>query len=61
MKITVGKWGAGGSIMGLVVHIYLGDTYIRIPFVGEMAWNCTGFHVNRIQRGSRVAKEFRED
>lgn len=61
MRITVGAWGVGVTVLGLVVHLYWGDTYIRVPWVGELAWNCTGLHMNPIKPGSRVPKEFREE
>lgn len=60
MKITVGMWGAGISVLGLVVHLYWGDVYVRVPLVGELAWNGAGFFRNRILRGSKAPKQFRE-
>jgi hypothetical protein len=60
MKITAGAWGMGVAIMGLVIHLYWGDVYIRLPWVGELAWNSTGLHMNRIKPGSPVPREFRE-
>lgn len=59
MKVTVGAWGLGVSLSGVVVHLYLGDVYIRLPRVGELAWNYTGFYINRICSGSPVSPEFR--
>jgi hypothetical protein len=37
MKITVGLWGLEITIKGLVVHLYRGDVYIRLPWLGELA------------------------
>ena len=60
MKVTAGVWGLGVAVMGLVIHLYWRDVYIRVPWIGELAWNCTGLHMNRIQPGSQTPREFRE-
>lgn len=47
MGITLGGWGMGVVIGGMVVDLFVGDIYVRIPGVGELAWNSVGFVVNR--------------
>lgn len=48
MRLSIGKWGIGLEIGGLVLWLFLGDIYLRLPRVGELALNSTGFHVHRL-------------
>ncbi|GEK46019.1 hypothetical protein HPA02_03020 [Bisbaumannia pacifica] len=44
MRVACGKWGLGLSIGAFKFDMYLGDLYLRVPNVGELAWNSTGFY-----------------
>lgn len=48
MTCSIGKWGISVQLGGLAVWLYLGDVYLRCPKVGELAWNTTGLHLNRL-------------
>ncbi|MDT0500321.1 MULTISPECIES: hypothetical protein [unclassified Halomonas] len=48
VTITIGLWGVGLRVGGLIINLYLGDLYFRIPQVGELAWNSLGLHMNRL-------------
>lgn len=50
MKISIGRWGFGLEVGGFVMDLFLGDVYVRVPGVGELAWNHTGFFANRAER-----------
>lgn len=52
MKLSIGRWGFGLEVGGLVLWLFLGDIYLRCPRIGELAWNSTGFHVNRLPNSS---------
>lgn len=47
MKVSFARWGFGLELGGFVLDIFLGDVYIKIPSVGELAWNLTGFYMDR--------------
>ena len=47
VTLTVGYWGLGLKIGDLVIHLFLGDLYLRIPKVGELAWNQLGLFIDR--------------
>lgn len=47
MKVEVKRWGIGLTIDGFVADLYLGDVYLRIPGICELAWNATGFFFDR--------------
>lgn len=47
MTITIGRWGIGLVIGGFVMDLFLQDVYLRVPRLGELAWNPTGFYVDR--------------
>mgnify|MGYP001204030822 FL=1 len=47
MRVSIEAWGLSMELFGLVTHLYPGDVYFRVPWIGELAWNSTGLHVNR--------------
>jgi hypothetical protein len=47
MRLKVGRWGIGMVLGGVVVDLFLGDVFVRVPGVGELAWNQTGFYLDR--------------
>lgn len=47
MKFSIGKWGVGVEAGRLVILLYLGDVYLKIPLVGELAVNSSGFFTDR--------------
>lgn len=55
MKLIIGRWGMEFQLGGCVLSLYAGDVYLRCPGIGELAWNCTGFHADRPSANRRVA------
>lgn len=47
MRVTLGRWGMGVTVGGFVADLFAGDVYLKVPKLGELAWNCTGFHIDR--------------
>lgn len=47
VTLSIGFWGVGLKVGGLVIDLYLGDVYVRVPRVGELAWNQLGLCVDR--------------
>ncbi len=47
MKVRVERYGMGLAVGGFVVEVFLGDIYLKVPRVGELAWNSVGFFVDR--------------
>ena len=48
MGVSLGKWGfAGSKVGGFVCDLHLGDVYIKVPGLGELAWNTVGLVSNR--------------
>lgn len=47
MSILLGRWGIDFRLGSLVIHIFLGDLYLKVPKVGELAWNSTGFFLDK--------------
>jgi len=47
MELSVGRWGMGFRVGGMIAHLYRGDVYLRLPLFGELAWNSTGLHIER--------------
>jgi len=47
MRVSIEASGISVELFGLVAHLYPGDIYFRAPWIGELAWNSTGFHANR--------------
>lgn len=48
MKIQIEISGVGLEFGDFVLNLFVGDFYIRLPNVGEAAWNQTGLHLNRL-------------
>lgn len=57
MRISFARWGFGVEVGGFTLELYLGDVYIKVPSVGELAWNQTGFYVDRVRRPSGSPKD----
>ena len=55
MIIKFGRWGVGLMVGGFVVDLFLGNVYVRVPGVGELAWNQSGFYVDRKVTSSGAA------
>lgn len=48
MKIQIEASGVGLEVGRFVLGLFVGDFYVRLPNVGEVAWNQTGLHLNRL-------------
>lgn len=46
MKFTINRWGVGLEIGALIINLFIGDLYIKIPRVGECAYNAVGLTSN---------------
>ena len=47
MILYVCTWGIGFKSKHLVIRLVLGDLYLKMPFIGECAWNSVGFCFDR--------------
>lgn len=47
MKFEIGLWGISLSLGKVEIRLFLGDLYINIPSLIEVAWNKVGFVVDR--------------
>ncbi len=48
MTIKTSRWGFSVNVGGLAVEAFVGELYLRLPKIGELAWNGTGLYCNRI-------------
>ena len=46
MKLTVGKWGVGLEVGRLVINLFLGDIYLRVPMIGEFSYSSAGMYLD---------------
>lgn len=49
MSITIGRWGIGLESSHLIIWLYLGDIYLKIPLLGELAINSIGIFFDRYE------------
>lgn len=42
MRIELVRWGVELEAMGLVIRLVQGDNFLRVPKVGQLAWNQCG-------------------
>ena len=50
MQLTLERWGLDFRLGGCIVRLVSGDTFIRLPWIGQVAWNQTGFYADRLKR-----------
>lgn len=51
MRLQLERWGFDLRAGGCIVRIVSGDTFIRLPWVGQLAWSHTGLYADRLKRG----------
>ncbi|GHE22828.1 hypothetical protein GCM10017767_33490 [Halomonas urumqiensis] len=47
MRIELTRRGMELTIMGLKVRLVAGDVFLRVPMVGQLAWNQCGLSMDR--------------
>lgn len=47
MKLILSLDGIGFQFGEWVCNLFWRDVYIKVPFFGELAWNSTGFTIDR--------------
>jgi hypothetical protein len=52
MRLTIERWGFDLRVSGCILRLVPGDTFIRLPRVGQLAWNHTGIYADRLKKGS---------
>lgn len=50
MSIALKRWGLEVRVCEFCLNLTLGDFYVRVPMLFEIAWNSTGFYVDRTIR-----------
>lgn len=48
MSVSVDWSGFEVRVLGLELTCYIGDFYVRIPLLFEVAWNSTGIYFDRV-------------
>lgn len=48
MTVSVSTQGIEIELFGGAFCLFLGELYLRVPQIGEIAWNSTGFYMNRL-------------
>jgi len=49
MAVKLSSTGFALEAGGFTFHFYIGDVFVRIPRIVELAWNSTGFYVDKPQ------------
>ncbi|RCX07061.1 hypothetical protein [Marinomonas foliarum] len=57
MKLTIDRWGVGLEIGSLIINLFVGDVYVRIPNVGELAYSSAGFYLDHWRDPKKGFKE----
>ena len=48
------RWGVDIRAGSCILRLVAGDIFIRLPGVGQIAWNATGFYADRLKKGDRL-------
>ena len=56
MSISFGRWGVSVEVRDFQLSVFLGDFYLKVPSVVEVAWNSTGFYCERPVEEGREGK-----
>jgi hypothetical protein len=54
MQIRLEAWGMDLRVGAGVARLVAGDILLRVPRVGQIAWNHTGIYAERLRKGSTL-------
>lgn len=46
MWLKLERWGIEVGAGSLIVRLVIGDVFIRVPMIGQVAWNHVGFFMD---------------
>lgn len=47
MSVSFGRWGVSVEVKNFQLRVFLGDFYLKVPSVVEVAWNSIGLYCER--------------
>lgn len=47
MSLKLERWGVEVNAGNLTIRLVSGDFFIRVPMIGQVAWNSTGLYMDR--------------
>lgn len=46
MRIELVRWGVELEVARLYIRLVYGDLFVRIPWIGQLAWNHCGLYLD---------------
>ncbi|SDL08061.1 hypothetical protein SAMN05192555_102352 [Franzmannia pantelleriensis] len=47
MWLKLERWGIEFGVGSVIIRLVTGDVFIRVPMVGQLAWNPVSFSMDR--------------